>query len=392
MSSFFKRPSWATKNAEEAGTEFYRRSGQTYSDIVAATREAHQKPKASTTPKSPEDPEDAKRKKRPRLSDETKKEHEDSGQTQDTAHEADSEKSVPATPQEARSSSRNSSLAPVNQYQAGQQHGPENQPYASPPKPKSPGKQRPLPAQLPIVLVDKPETGIPQSLQPPTVQADKPVARSPQAVKPAPSPVNDPVVQIIISSEIPNTKPLLVHRKMSQSLRDVRIAWCNRQNFEPELQSSVYLTWKGRRLFDVTTCRSLGAQAIKRSSSILDTEDDSQNELRIHIEAVTDAPLPPNRQTTSPDNNKYPAVSQILEDDQGEPMKLVLRSPGLNDFKIKARPTTLVSRLISAFRDKQKISADRDISLEFDGDKLEPDACLGDYDIDNLDLVDVLIR
>jgi hypothetical protein len=34
---------------------------------------------------------------------------------------------------------------------------------------------------------------------------------------------------------------------------------------------------------------------------------------------------------------------------------------------------------------------DRDIFLLFDGDKLDPDSSLGDYDIDNLDLVDVQV-
>jgi hypothetical protein len=72
-------------------------------------------------------------------------------------------------------------------------------------------------------------------------------------------------------------------------------------------------------------------------------------------------------------------------------MKLVLRSPGLDDFKIKARAKTPISRLISAFRNKQNISMDQTISLQFDGDKLKPDDCLGDYDIDDLDLVDVQI-
>ncbi|KAJ5130176.1 uncharacterized protein N7515_006215 [Penicillium bovifimosum] len=298
MSSFFKRPEWATKNVEEAGTEFYRRSKNTYSDIVAATREAHRKPKASTPPKDPKpkDPElseDANPKKRPRLSDETKKEHEDSDKAQDRDLETDGDKSVLAKPQEAPSSARDFSPAPVNQYQASPQHGPEKQLYTLPPKPKSPVKQISLPVKSPIVLVDEPKTQSPQSLPAPTVQAVKPVIRSPQPVKPTPPPANDPVVQIIISSDISNTKPLLVQRKMSQSLGDVRIAWCNRQNFSPEIQSSVYLTWKGRRLFDVTTCRSLGAQAVKGSSSIIDLEDDSQDsqdELRIHIEAVTDAP------------------------------------------------------------------------------------------------------
>ncbi|KAJ5468682.1 hypothetical protein N7475_006434 [Penicillium sp. IBT 31633x] len=379
MSSFFKKPSWAIKDTANTTPEFYRRSEQTYSDIVAATREAHQKPKASASPEDAQDTEnkkDTERKKRPRLSDGNEKKSNNSDLMRHTTSDADSEKSVLAEPSKLLSDSHDSSPESFNQYETSQRGGLESSPSVSLQKAKSPEIQNPPP------------------VQPPTVQADGLATRSPRPVQPPTAPANDPVVQIIISSEIPNTKPLLVHRKLSQSLREVRLAWCNRQKFEPELQSSVYLTWKGRRLFDVTTCRSLGIKAGGNSSSVLNIDDDvaDQKELRIHIEAVTDSPILLNRHAASPDTEKPPAVLQPPEDDQGEPMKLVLRSPGFDDFRIKARQKTLISRLISAFRDKHNISADREISLEFDGDTLDPGQNLGHYDIDDLDLVDVQIR
>jgi hypothetical protein len=109
------------------------------------------------------------------------------------------------------------------------------------------------------------------------------------------------------------------------------------------------------------------------------------------MEAVTDDPLLLNRPTLSPDEGKAPAPPGP-EDDQNEPMKLILRSPGLDDFRIKARPKTLVSKLISAFRDRQNILADQDVSLLFDGDRLDPDTYLRDHDIADLDMVEVQIK
>ncbi|KAJ5774650.1 hypothetical protein N7457_009546 [Penicillium paradoxum] len=392
MSSFFKRPSWAVKDTSKTGTEFYRRSEQTYSDIVAATREAHQKPKAPTTPEDAEDTEetedtedtedaedkeDTEPKKRPRLSEENEHHHKDTSPVRDTINGNEREKLAPAVPPKLPSPSYDVSHGPVSQHKTIQRRASESRPSVIPQEIKSPEVLRPPPVRLSALQADKPATRSPRPVQSPTI------------------PVNDPVVQIIISSEIPNTKPLLVHRKMSQSLREVRLAWCKRQDFESELHPSVHLTWKGRRLFDVTTCRSLGIKARENSSSILDIDDDSaeQKELRIHMEAVSDAPALLNRQAASPNNEQHPAESQPPpEDDQGEPMKLVLRSPGLDDFKIKARQKTQISRLISAFRNKQNIPADREIILEFDGDKLDPDESLGHYDIDDLDLVDVQIK
>lgn len=396
--SFFKKPSWAIKNTEESSTDFYRRSEQTYSDIIAANREAHNKPKSPEIPehtegtKDTEDTEDPKREKRRRVSREKKKGHDDSSMGRDVSREVGSNKIVLPESQELPISLHDSSpesVKPVKQRETNQRRSSENSLSQSPQKISGQEPLGALPVKPVIVLVDDLETRSPHPVQPPRpVPSPQPV----QPVQPAEVPAHDPIVQIMISSEIANTKPLLVHRKMSQRLRDVRLAWCNRQNFDPEIQASIYLTWKGRRLFDVTTCRSLNINSGKAIPGIDDDSFADQKELRVHMEAVTDLPLPVNQRITSPDNDKPPTASQSPEDDQGEPMKLILRSPGYDDFRIKARKKTLISRLISAFRDKQNISVDHDIFLLFDGDKLDPDSCLGDNDIDDLDLVDVQIK
>src|SRR5699024_6561601 len=43
MKSFFRRPSWASRGNENATPDFYRRSGQTYTDIIAATKEERER-------------------------------------------------------------------------------------------------------------------------------------------------------------------------------------------------------------------------------------------------------------------------------------------------------------------------------------------------------------
>ncbi|KAJ5157566.1 uncharacterized protein N7482_008666 [Penicillium canariense] len=206
-------------------------------------------------------------------------------------------------------------------------------------------------------------------------------------------PMDNPIVHILITSEIPNTKPLLAQRKMSQALKDVRLAWCERQGFTPEATSSVHLTWRGRRVFDVTTCRSLGIKMDKTPAAIDDDPLTDQIQLQIHMEAVTNDPLLLNRPGSSLDaGDPSPARRSPGEEQHDEPMKLILRSPGLDDFKIKARPKTSVSKLISAFRDRQNIRMDQTVSLLFDGDRLDPNTCLGDHDIADLDMVEVLVK
>ncbi|EYE93512.1 small ubiquitin-related modifier domain-containing protein [Aspergillus ruber CBS 135680] len=210
---------------------------------------------------------------------------------------------------------------------------------------------------------------------------------------------DDVVVQILITSEIENTEPLIIHRKASQSLKGARLAWCKRQGITGELQSSVYLTWEGRRLFDVTTCKSLGVNVVNSSDGFSDIHYPSVNDgQHIHVEAVTHDFFAFKQKQQQP-RTSFTAESQIGPDppDIGNEerdvlMKIILRCPELDDFGMKVSQKTRVSQIISAFKDTQKIPAEKNLYLLFDGDLLDSNACLIDCDIADQDMVDVLIR
>lgn len=214
------------------------------------------------------------------------------------------------------------------------------------------------------------------------------------AIHQYPDPRNEDVtVQILITSPIEGTKPLIVHRKMSQSLRDVRLAWCNRQNLSTTLQASIYLTWKGRRLFDVTTCRSLGIDTSETPTGIEDIDKYSQMDgkpMRIHMEAVTDKLVAPDTQRLS----LVPGSQSNLNEgsDQRHLVRLVLKCPGFDKFETSVDSNGPVSQVIAAFRRAKSIPSEREIHLVFDGDRLSPSASFTDYDITDDDLVDVLIK
>ncbi|KAJ5647552.1 hypothetical protein N7490_003924 [Penicillium lividum] len=388
MRSFFNKPAWAVKGGVTTN-EFYRRSEQTYSDIIAANREAYKKPKDPLEPDKTSSCSDEVTlcSKRPRLSDEPKKDAID----------------APALPHDEQDSPREDrSLSTCL----------EDTPNASVTlhtTEEQENSRMPLLGVLDSCLTNTPSRNhtdhsapTQRSAHPSTsplargnINTEARSATSPelQLSKSSEPLADDPVVQILITSDIPNTKPLLVHRKMSQGLREVRLEWCKRQGFPTGAESPVYLTWRGSRLFDVTTCRSLRIEPEKNTWALLGMDDDSltgPKELRIHLEAVTDDSISLNRSGSSASPAPPSSINQ--QDEVNEPMKLTLRSPGLGDLRIKARPKTLVSKLISAFRDKQNLSTDQEISLVFDGDRLDPSTCLGEHDIADLDLVDVQIN
>ena len=99
--------------------------------------------------------------------------------------------------------------------------------------------------------------------------------------------VHDPTLEILITSSIEHTQPLIVSRKLSQRLKDVRLAWTQRQGFTPELADAVFLTWRGKRLFDVMSCKSLGLSV--NSSGVIRGHENPLGEEggRLHMEAMT---------------------------------------------------------------------------------------------------------
>jgi len=197
----------------------------------------------------------------------------------------------------------------------------------------------------------------------------------------------DAVVKILITSDIKNTKPLVVHRKMSQRLRDVRLAWCKRQDFDAGMTSRVFLTWKGRRLFDVTTCKSLDIGS--STDSDWTPGDDRDSGLQIHVEAVTEDLLASRDRRTAEDESNQEKEDQ---DETTNFIRITLKSPDFEEFRIKVKPSTRISRIVNAFRSARNIPLDKHVHLVFDGETLSPDSSVEEHDVADLDLIDISIK
>ena len=158
-----------------------------------------------------------------------------------------------------------------------------------------------------------------------------------------PLPPLDPVVQILITSRIPNTEPLIVSRRISQRLKDVRITWCQRQAFPPDMIPTVFLTWRGKRLFDVTTCKSLGIAVDPDGNILLKGQKDimGEEDRRIHMEAMTDEILEQykrakQRDVTRDDDSvaEETPASQRLE----AQIRVILKARNFDDVKLVVKP------------------------------------------------------
>ncbi|KAG9659557.1 hypothetical protein KCU98_g6138, partial [Aureobasidium melanogenum] len=228
--------------------------------------------------------------------------------------------------------------------------------------------------------------------------------------------VHDPTVKLLITSPLPGTGPLIVSRKLSQNLQAVREAWLGKQSLEPSIASRVFFTHKLRKVYDVTTVRSLGIKVdsygrIMANGPFANTDDEHAE--KIHIEAVTDEAWQELKDKKAakdaPKPNKY-LTNAAAADGRGgstegtpaidgeavveEPLiKVTLKAKGHSDIKIKVRPSTTFVKMINAARRSFKLDDARVVHLEFDGERLEPpEGLVKDTDISDMDCIDVHIK
>ncbi|KAL4896385.1 ubiquitin-2 like Rad60 SUMO-like-domain-containing protein [Aspergillus ambiguus] len=396
MRSFFKRPSWATRGEEDSTADFYRRADQTYADIIAANKDSRENSTKYKSDRSAEDHTGHKRRHPSPEDDRLPRED------RIVSGSPESPRNKLKQKQSSRRGRRSSSPADGDSTRT-----------------SSKRLSSPLSASEIIVsdTVDRGRsdtTGTATGSSSPSgeythdashlAQNNSPEVRALQESRRSEENLQggslsenthrDMVIQILITSDIKDTKPLIVQRKISQSLKDVRLAWCSRQNIPKELHSAVYLTWKGKRLFDVTTCKSLGIGANLSSPAADDYSQDDERNVRVHMEAVTDNPLIlVDKRQGSVDSCEFTREStQPEEPGQPKSERIVLKCPGLAELEIMALPSMKVSEVISRFREARNISEDQGMYLIFDGDRLEPENSLEYYEIAEDDLVDVIVK
>ncbi|KAF1355470.1 hypothetical protein BDV97DRAFT_395829 [Delphinella strobiligena] len=237
-----------------------------------------------------------------------------------------------------------------------------------------------------------------------------------------PAPPPDPAVQLFVTSPIPGTKPLIVTRKMSQRLQEVKDAWCARQIFPPEfLTSSIFFTYRLRKLYNVTTCKSLGVKVDSEGKVIPDekTWDDDgetgvggEHEGKIHLEAVTEElwlKLKAARRSGRNGSSFLNKTSTDQASGENTPMaageatdkepiiRITFKAKGFKDIKMKTKPSTTFAKMASAarrlFSEQSPIAPNQTLILSFDGEALEPpEGQIKDTEIEDMERIDVYIK
>ena len=180
-----------------------------------------------------------------------------------------------------------------------------------------------------------------------------------------PTPPPDPIVQLFISSRIPNTNPLIVHRRLSQRLEEIRKAWCKKQNFSDEASNDVFFIHRMRRVYDVTTCKSLGLDVDAFGNLTMKGAEGKEGAEKVHLEAVTEdifeqikaekaqeskrrsGELPPERSAAAGAADEEDVNQQSKEESL---IRLTLKAKGREDFKLKVKPVSYLFHSLPAYR------------------------------------------
>ncbi|KAF2454883.1 ubiquitin-2 like Rad60 SUMO-like-domain-containing protein [Lineolata rhizophorae] len=228
---------------------------------------------------------------------------------------------------------------------------------------------------------------------------------------------DDPIVAIYIDSQLPGTMPLIVKRHLSQKLGVVRQAWCESQGMSGPQTQSVFLTWRNRRLWDFSSCRSLGidvndyrdglgGDGFSISEDCVDVNP--VGEVHLHFEAVNKDIFEENKKRALKPKGEEAAQggeiragtdaygkTEAKEQETHEKAKvirIILKGKGYNDFKLSVKPDTMFERIAEAFRREREVPHGHEIKLLFDGDQLMPGDMMQDTEIEDMDTVDVVTR
>ncbi|KAF8536015.1 ubiquitin-2 like Rad60 SUMO-like-domain-containing protein [Trichophaea hybrida] len=197
-----------------------------------------------------------------------------------------------------------------------------------------------------------------------------------------------PIVNILVNSPIDNTKPLIIKRRLDQTLREVRQHWCKVQGFSPAQTADIFLVWKGSiRVSDFVSCKGIGVKV--NSSGNLDASAEGVMKGNIHFEAMTEDILQRVLSGEGADGDEEEDKENGI--DEGA-LTLMLKTKGKEGCEIKVRPNTTIANIIASYKKAQKLGEDKQIMLNFEGDMLSPEDTVVDADLEDMCMVDVHIH
>jgi len=210
----------------------------------------------------------------------------------------------------------------------------------------------------------------------------------------------DAVVKVLITSRMPDTKPVMFKRKMGQNMKLVLDTWVaqqrNQEGIElPDgIEDTLFLTWKGNKVYSHSTVASLGVQ-LDGQGRIKGNIGEGYNRGSLHLEVWTEEAF--TKYLHDKELQRARALGLLDEEDDRladelEPtpapekkkkgIKIVLKAKNLEPLTTTGKAEHPISLLIDEFCKHRGIADQSRVSIYLDGEELDNYSLLGNADID----------
>ncbi|XEU97936.1 hypothetical protein FSHL1_003223 [Fusarium sambucinum] len=213
------------------------------------------------------------------------------------------------------------------------------------------------------------------------------------------SPKKD-VISVMITSTIPGSGVLVAKFLFDKQLRIARDAWVKHQrkkglDLNPD---DIVLTWRRSKLYNTSTLTGLGIRPAangKVEADGLGSAGFRENRSVVHIEAWTPELFQEMEQEEQlqrrRDAGEVPDEEEPQQDER-ERFIIMLKGRDIEPLECKVMPETTVDTLIAVFRKQRQISTDREVSLWWDGERLEEHVEMETAEIEEHDTIEVHVQ
>ncbi|KAI4867510.1 hypothetical protein F4820DRAFT_413320 [Hypoxylon rubiginosum] len=223
----------------------------------------------------------------------------------------------------------------------------------------------------------------------------------------------DPVVQILIHSQLEGIHPLMFRRKLSQQLTVVYKTWIEQQVVKHSVISrpvleTMFFTWKGNKVYPHTSLRTLGIKPDQEGNLFPSWKRDQEGyhmRDRVLFEAWTQELY--DDYLKEKERQRLRDLGELLDDEEPEEERESERPENSQEdkkirvqFKAKNAPvknatvrsSTTAGQLVKVYRRLADIPKDMSIELHWDGEVLEPDTTVEEADIEDMDSIEVHVK
>ncbi|SPJ79185.1 uncharacterized protein FTOL_07576 [Fusarium torulosum] len=207
-------------------------------------------------------------------------------------------------------------------------------------------------------------------------------------------------VKITITSMIPNSSVLQVKYLFTKPLRVARDAWVKHQATKglSLVADEVVLTWRRKKIYNTSTLIGLGIRPA--GSGRIEADDQGSegfksNRTVVAMEAWTLDQF--QEMEHKEELQRRRDAGELPEEEENQTQDrhyfmIVLKGRDVDPLDCKVMPETTVDTLIAVFRKQRQISSEREVSLWWDGERLEEHVEMEEAEIEDHDTIEVHVQ